>query len=95
MKPLSSRDKARATRILNLKKVRSFIISNPGATSTQIYETTGHGVMDLQYKGLAYWKREDGVVKWYAKAGLAYPSVAKSQKEWDQEMERTWERYTG
>ena len=76
----TSRAKARATRILNLRKVRTYLIANPGVTSAQVREATGYGLSDLQHKGLAFWKRgEDGLAHWWAKPGLAYPNAFKSE----------------
>lgn len=79
-KLLTSRAQLRATRILNLKIVRRYLIENPGSTCAQVFSALKlGGLLDLQCKGLAYWKREDGMVKWYARSGLAYPNAGKHE----------------
>ncbi len=65
-----------------LKKLRSYIIANPGQTWLDIAAATGlNGVLDLQRKGLAYWKKDEhGATRWYVKANLAYPNVGKNNE---------------
>ena len=60
-------------KILKAKEVRSWLIKNPGATNEQIKTAVGCGPTIVQNLGLAYWKRENGIVKWYAKEGVSRP----------------------
>lgn len=94
MKPLTPRQQIQANYILQLKKVRRYLSENPGSTCAQVNEAVGHGVMELQSKGLAYWKREDGVVKWYSKDAVSRPWTERYQEEQYQETNTTrWEEY--
>lgn len=94
MKPLSSRQQSAATALLQLKKVRRYLSEHPGSTCAQVVEAVGHGLMELQSKGLAYWKREEGVVRWYSKDQVSRPWTEKYQEEQYQDSEGTrWETY--
>lgn len=94
MKPLSPRQQAASAALLQLKKVRRYLSEHPGSTCAQVVEVVGHGLMELQSKGLAYWKREDGVVKWYSKDQVSRPWTEKYQEEAYEETNPTrWEEY--
>ena len=82
--------KAHATFTLNARKIREFLIANPGSTNDEVRAATGHGVTRLQHMGLAYFKREDGKVKWYHKEGVSRPKQTEGDWRWDPNVER-WE----
>lgn len=98
--------KAHATFTLNARKIRDFLVAHPGSTNDQVREATGHSVTRLQRMGLAYWKREEGEVKWYAKEGVSRSSKKPEKWEWrwnpdalhwehgDEVSETKWEQYT-
>ena len=53
--------------MMQLKKCRKYLIDHPGSTSEEVNKAGFYGLMTLQGKKLAYWKRVDGIVRWYAK----------------------------
>lgn len=63
--------KAHKARILNAKKVRTWLLAHPGATKDEVREATGCGVGLLQDLGMASWKKdESGVARWTAKVNV-------------------------
>jgi hypothetical protein len=94
VKPLTPRQEKSAAYLLQLKKVRQFLSAHPGSTCSQVTEVVGHGLMDLQLKGLACWKREEGEVRWYAKDAVARPWTERYQEEQYAETNETkWVSY--
>lgn len=49
-----------------LREARLWLVGHPGCTSAEFSEATHESITNLQSKGFATWKREDGVAKWYA-----------------------------
>jgi hypothetical protein len=64
-------------RLLALKAIRQHIITHPGCTAGEIMAAVHcSGLMALQSRGLAYWKRDDqGVARWYVKPNLSRPWI--------------------
>ena len=94
VKPLTSRQEKSAAYLLQLKKVRQFLSAHPGSTCSQVNEAVGHGLMDLQLKGLACWKREGDEVKWYVKDQVSRPWTERYQEEeYERGGETKWEKY--
>jgi len=91
---LTPRQQASATALLQLKKVRQFLSAHPGSTSDYVSDNVGHGLMELQRKGLAYWKREEGEVRWYVKSQVSRPWTERYQDEaYEQTKKTRWEEY--
>lgn len=95
VKPLTPRQQKSAAYLLQLKKVRQFLSAHPGSTCDQVTEVVGHGLMELQSKGLAYWKRDgEGAVRWYPKDAVSRPWTEKYQEEaYEQTKETRWVSY--
>lgn len=83
--------KAHRTYILNARKVMDYLRAHPGATNAEVYEATGYSICRLQRMGLAKWRKEDGVTRWYLTDGVARPP--KSESDEDEEQPR-FVRYT-
>lgn len=102
---MSVSSKAHATFTLNARKIRDFLVTHPGSTNDQVREATGHSVTRLQHMGLAYWKREDGKVKWYVRAGVSRAKQTEGDWRWNPDAlhweagcevsETKWEQYKG
>lgn len=54
------------TRCLQLKRVRTYLLAHPGSTCAEVTKAVGRGLVELQMKGLAKWRKIGGATCWYA-----------------------------